>query len=252
MCHPDIPDGMPAPSVERREVSIAVSDGESLPCLHVGDEREPAVLVVGDVFGRSPFYERLADVIAATGFQVLVPDFFFRQGPLAEQTKQAAFARRMQLDESNAVADLRVAIDWLREAGSRATVGMIGFCMGGTFVLDLASTEDDLVTVAYYGFPIPQSALPSPPPRPIDLVNTLRGPVLAVWGEEDETVGIENIRAYVAVARAANPEFAAEVLPGLGHGFLANADLSGGDPAGASWQRTLAYLGDHLRVEEHA
>jgi carboxymethylenebutenolidase len=249
MCHLEIPDGMAAPDAERREVLIDIPGGEKLPSLHVGEDDLPAVLLVGDIFGRSPFYERLATIIAASGVQVLLPDFFFRQGPLPEQTRQAAFARRSQLDEARTIDDLRAAIDWLREVGPHRKVGTIGFCIGGTFVLDLACLEDDLVTVAYYGFPVPQASLPSPPPRPIDLVAELRGPVLALWGEDDETVGIDDVRSYIARAGAANPAFSAEVLPGLGHGFLADADLSGGDAAGASWQRALAHLADHLALE---
>jgi carboxymethylenebutenolidase len=249
MCHPQIPVGMGAPDAQEREVIIDLPAGERLPSLHVGHDGRPAVLLVGDVFGRSPFYERLATIIAASGFQVLLPDFFFRQGPLPERTRQAAFARRARLDEARTIDDLRAAIEWLRAVGPDAKVGTIGFCMGGTFVLDLACLEDDLVTVAYYGFPVPQASLPSPPPRPIDLVDELRGPVLALWGEDDDTVGIDNVRSYIARAGAANPTFSAEVLPGLGHGFLADADLSGGDTGGASWQRALTHLAHHLALE---
>lgn len=250
MCHREIPDGMADPSASQREALVGLRGGEQMPSLHVGDENAPTVLLVGDVFGRSAFYERLAAVIAVAGFQVLLPDFFFRQGHLSEQTKEAAFERRGRLDEATAVDDLGSAIDWLRSAGPTLTVGTIGFCMGGTFVLDLACLHDDLVTVAYYGFPIPQASLVSPPPKPMDLVHELRGPVLAVWGEEDDTVGRDNIHRYIESATEANSEFAAEVVPGLGHGFLAQADLTGNDAGGATWLRALAHLADHLYTKE--
>jgi len=250
MCHPEVPEGMAGPAAEQREALIAVRGEQQMPSLHVGDAESPAVLLVGDVFGRSAFYERLATIIAVAGFQVLVPDFFFREGPLPEQTKQAAFARRAHLDEGRTIDDLRAAIAWLRKAGPTSKIGTMGFCMGGTFVLDLASTEDDLVTVAYYGFPEPQPSRAAPPPKPMDLVDSLRGPVLAIWGQNDETVGIENIHAYVDLASNTNPQFTAEVVPGLGHGFLAEVDLGGGDAGGATWSRAVAHLAHHLHPKE--
>ncbi len=248
MCHTDIPPGQARPEIAGREVEIPLPGGEAMPALHVvAAEGAAAVLVVGDVFGRSAFYEHLGAVLANAGFQALVPDFFFRQGPLPEPpSKEAAFGRRAQLDETRTLDDLRAAIAWLRERSGRAAVGTVGFCMGGTFVLDLAATEDDLVSVAYYGFPVPQSTIVSPPPRPIDLVDDLRGPVLSFWGDQDDTVGIDHVREYVRRAEAAHA-FEWEILPGLGHGFLGSAPLGDpSDPGAATWERAVRFLRTHL------
>lgn len=252
MCHAAVPPGSPTPEVAPSEVEITLPGGEPMPALHTAaGPGAPGVLIVADVFGRSPFYEHLAALVAEAGFQALVPEFFFRQGGLAEPGREAAFARRARLDEGRSVEDLRAAVAWLRERSGGSAIGTIGFCMGGTFVLDLASTEPDLVTVAYYGFPVPAATLPAPPPRPIDLVQSLRGPVLAFWGDEDEAVGMENVAGYVERVQAANPHFAHEIVGGLGHGFLGSADLSNAaDPGGATWQRTLAHLREHLTIQK--
>ncbi|MER5436257.1 dienelactone hydrolase family protein [Streptomyces sp. NPDC002588] len=251
MCHTDIPPGESTPDVVRRDVEISLPTGEVMPAQHVVTAPgAPAVLIIADMLGLSPFYEHLAALVAAAGFQALLPDVFFRQGPLPEVDAKAAIARRAKLDERQSVEDMRAAVGWLGEHCAGAAVGTIGFCMGGTFALDLASTQDDLVTVAYYGFPEPPAWVVSPPPRPIDLVGSLRGPVLAFWGDQDDTVGLASVERYAERARAADAHFEHTVLPGLGHGFLGSADL--GDPAdtaGATWARTIAHLRDHLRVE---
>lgn len=166
---------------------------------------------------------------------------------MATPGKDAAFARRRQLDEARTLDDLRAAIAWLRERSGRRMVGVVGFCMGGTFPLDLASTEIDLVSAAYYGFPVPRPSIASPPPAPMSLVANLRGPVLAFWGEEDDTVGMEHVARYVEQASTANPAFRAHVLPGLGHGFLGSAVLDPSDVGGATWSQTLAHLREHLQ-----
>lgn len=249
MCHTEVPSGQATPRLARSEISVELATGEAMPALELpaaGDA--PPVLLVADVFGRSPFYEHLAALLAQAGCHVLLPEFFFRQGPLTETGRQAAFARRADLDEAQAVEDLRAAIAWLRSRRSDRAVGVVGFCMGATFVLDLASTEPDLVAISYYGFPVPQPSLVSPPPAPMGLVRGLRGPVLAFWGEQDEAVGMEHVTRYVAEAAAVNPAFEHQILPGLGHGFLGSADLDDPtDPGAATWARTVAHLREHLR-----
>src|SRR5215472_605243 len=96
MCHPEVLPGTRTPEVTRAEVLIPVGGGESMPAMLATPDTGPApsVLVIADVFGRSPFYEDLAARIATAGFEALLPDFFHRVGPLAERTREAAFARR--------------------------------------------------------------------------------------------------------------------------------------------------------------
>lgn len=247
MCHPEVPASWETIQTDSSEVTVTVPSGESMPALLVGPEGAPGVLLIADMFGRSEFYEQLAARIAANGSQVLLPEYFFRQGPITDPGHAGALARRALLDESQSVKDMRSAVDWLREQSGGAPVGVVGFCMGGTFALDLASTHDDLVTVSYYGFPVPQASIAHPPARPMDLVDDLRGPVLAFWGDGDETVGIAQIREYIDRANAANSQFQSAVLPGLAHGFLGRADLSDpNDPATETWDRALAHLRANL------
>jgi dienelactone hydrolase len=252
MCHPEVPASWETFQANGSEVTVTVPSGESMPALLLGPEGAAGVLLIADMFGRSEFYEQLAARIAAQGLQVLLPEYFFRQGPITEPGHGAAFARRAQLDEVQSVEDMRAAAGWLREESGSAPVGVVGFCMGGTFALDLASTEDDIVAVSYYGFPVPQASITHPPARPIDLVEDLRGPVLALWGDADETVGIDHIRSYIDRASAVNPNFQSEVLPGLAHGFLGGADLADPlDPATATWERALAHLRTNLLDNAH-
>ena len=118
--------------------------------------------------------------------------------------------------------------------------------MGGTFVLDLAASENDLATVAYYGFPVPQA---SPPPAPLDLVDEMQGPILAFWGEDDEVVGLENAQQFVRRMEEGGKDFSYRIYPGVGHGFLAAGHGDGsstGGPAEESWTLALDHLREHL------
>lgn len=249
MCHPEVPFGTPFPEVRTREEEIGASDGP-MPALLALPEQLPApgVLVINDVFGRVPFYEHVARRLAQAGFVALDPEYFFREGPLTELTRDAAMRRAGRLDQGRAVADLSRAVEWLRDRPEvRGAVGTIGFCMGGTFVLRLDAARADLgASVCYYGFPADAAAGATP----IELAGRMRGPILGHWGDQDAGVGTENVEALrSALVRAGVPhDF--RLYPGLGHAFLkASLDDEAAqayDQACASWRRTLDFLRVHL------
>src|SRR5437016_13430957 len=146
MCHPEVPEGTTPPNVRTEELAISV-DGGAMPTFVAFPERAraPAVLVINDVFGRSPFYEHTSRRLAQAGFVAATPEFFFREGPLPEPTRDAAMARAKRLDFSRLVDDMAAAIDWLRtRPATNGTVGTIGFCMGGTIVLPPAARRPHL------------------------------------------------------------------------------------------------------------
>jgi dienelactone hydrolase len=253
MCHPEVPPGSRTPEVTRQEVALPVGAGDAMPAMLATPDGgpAPAVLVVSDVYGRSPFYEDLAARIATAGFEALLPDFFFRAGPLAERTLEAARERRQRLDEGRALEDLRATLGWLRaRPGHGGRIGTVGFCMGGTFVLHLAAADEDLVTVCYYGFPAYRS--PSGLPSPIEVADRMRGPILGFWGDQDAGAGMDNVAELGRRLGARGVDHRQRIYPGLGHGFLAGSRFDESSEAyGAaceSWTLALDLWRQHLRA----
>jgi carboxymethylenebutenolidase len=244
MCHPEVPEGTTPPDVRTAELTIAV-DGGGMPTLVAFPERAraPAVLVINDVFGRSAFYEHTARRLAQAGFVAATPEFFFREGPLPEPTRDAAMARAKRLDFSRLVDDMSAAIDWLRtRPETNGAVGTIGFCMGGTIVLLLAARRPDLAaSVCYYGFPADARTSA----RPIDLAAKMNGPILGHWGDQDAGVGMDNVKELDVALDTAGVAHEFHVYPGLGHGFLKASLDDEGTPgyrqACESWTRTIAF-----------
>src|SRR2546427_2584245 len=153
MCHPEVPAGAPIPDVRVEEVTIPVEGGAAMPGLLALPERTPApgILIINDVFGRSPFYDTLARRLAQAGFVALTPEYFFREGSLPEPTREAAMARAKRLDFKRWGRDMSAAIDWLRaQRDVNGAVATIGFCMGGTQALLLAARHDDLAATGSY------------------------------------------------------------------------------------------------------
>ena len=259
MCHYDAPAGGSATAaVVREEVRVPVVGGEEMPALLARPEQGagPPVLVIHDIFGRSPFYEDLAGRLAVAGFTALLPDFFFRHEPLPERNLDLAYARRSTLNERRALRELAGAIDWLGERigarqarTGRKRAGTIGFCLGGTMVLDLAAARDDLASVCYYGFPAPgptDNDLTLPPP--LTLVDRMNGPILGFWGDQDVGVGLPNVYGLERALRERGVAYEQVIYPGVGHGFLAAGPDAGAsyEAAKHSWVRTLAFYREHL------
>lgn len=253
MCHPDAP-ATPGPTAPvREEVRIPLAGGDKLPALLARAEGGgPGVLLITDIYGRTPFYEALAGRLAAEGFTTLLPDLFFRLGPLSELTRPAAIGRRQRLDDRQALQELGAAVDWLRGhslvTGERT--GVVGFCLGGTFQLNLAAERDDLAGVCYYGFPRPRRSGVNPTPAPLDQSDRISGPIIGFWGDKDEGVGMDNVERLAGALAANGVDFDHTIYPGLGHGFLAAAldqpDEPDHKPAVDSWARALVFLGRHL------
>src|SRR6266511_2318160 len=215
MCHPEVPEGTAPPDVRTEEATIAVGDG-AMPAFVALPERTPApaVLVINDVFGRGSFYEHLARRLAQAGFVAATPEFFFREGPLPEPTREAAMARAKRLDFSRTVDDMSAAIDWLRGRDDTTdAIGTIGFCMGGTIVLLLAARRADInASVCYYGFPADTRTSA----RPLDLASQMKGPILGLWGDQDTGVGMDNVSMLDRELTTAGLEHEVHIYPRLG------------------------------------
>jgi carboxymethylenebutenolidase len=212
------------------------------------DGPAPAVLIIHDIWGANDFYHDLARRLAGEGFAALIPDFFVRQGPLVEQTREAARARGGELEQQAALRDIAGALSWLKDHPSTSgAVGTIGVCMGGTLVM-LAAAREPVpdASVALYGFP---NAAPSAlrPYVPLAEANTVRSPLLGIWGDQDQGVGMDNVEAYRSALAEADRPFEFVVYPGPGHAFLT---FDPGAPwygeAQDAWRRTLAFLREEL------
>lgn len=258
MCHPEIPDGAETPTVTTEEITVAVPNGDEMPCLVSLPEggSGPGVLVITDFYGRSPFYEHIAARLAQAGWVAMLPEPFFREGPLEHHDGDLARARVRGWDQGRGLEDFGACIDHLGErddvVGDR--VGTVGFCLGGTFVLHLACERNDLASVCFYGNP---GTPPGPPragalPALTERAGEINGPAIGLWGDAEEVVDLADVETLGTALNARGIDYEQVIYPGLGHGFIARSGL---DPDNAdyelacdAWTQAVDFLRRHLSL----
>ncbi|HUS17451.1 MAG TPA: dienelactone hydrolase family protein [Chloroflexia bacterium] len=248
MCHIDADSVAYASATAEQALQLPGSD-QPIPTFAYGytpGEARPGVVIIHDVNGANAFYRELGGRLADAGFAVLLPDLFYRQGPLSDDSREAVMVRARQLSFPVAMADLAAIIS--RLAGEGRKVGAVGFCMGGSLVMLAASRIPALAAgVVYYGFPLNNNPTALRPENPMDEVDQLHVPLRGFFGADDAAVGPDNVRAYAAAARAAGKAVDFTILPGVGHGFLTfDPAAPAAEASQGSWAETLAFLRTRL------
>jgi carboxymethylenebutenolidase len=112
----------------------------------------PGVIVIQEWWGLTDHIAEVADRLAGEGFVALAPDIY---GGRTTHDATEAGTLMIHLPVDQAARDLGGAVDFLlgHDAVTSATVGAVGFCMGGGFVLSLAVQEGGRVSAAvpFYG-----------------------------------------------------------------------------------------------------
>lgn len=246
MCHPELTSPVAGGDGTIFQEVTVPGEGAVIPCyLARPVERDaPVVLIIHDVHGANAFYQDLARRFAGEGFNALLPDFFVRQGPPVDSTREAVMARARLLDQQVTLNDIVHVITWMRSEISEQ-LSVVGFCMGGTLALLTAGRFPlPSAVVAYYGFPQGRQGWQH---VPMDEVSRLESPVLAIWGDQDHGVGMDNVAAWQTATDAAEKDVDIVIYPGLPHGFLTfDPDSPHYEGAQDSWVRTLTFLREKL------
>jgi carboxymethylenebutenolidase len=173
------------------EVNIPTADGLLHGVLGVpeGTGPYPAVIMVHEVFGIDESMRAQITRMASAGYIVLMPDLFSRGG--ARKCLNATF-RALMAGEGQAFDDVAAATALVTERPDcTGKVGVVGFCMGGSFALQLATRGYDASAVNY-------GQLPK------DLDKALAGacPIVASYGAKDVSLKAAAAKLDAALTRA--------------------------------------------------
>jgi carboxymethylenebutenolidase len=202
-----------------------------------GDGPFPGVVVIHEIFGLNDNIRDIARRFADHGYVALAVDLFSTANRAICMVR-IFYGMLLRPLKNGTLADLQAALDFLQgqpevDAGR---VGAIGFCMGGTYALQLACVDDNLRAASvFYG----QN------PRPLDAV-AQACPIVGSYPEKDFTA--RAARKLEPLLEQYNVPYDIKVYPDARHSFF--NDQGGAHDAEAAadaWARTLAFFETHLK-----
>jgi dienelactone hydrolase len=185
-------------------------------------EAPPAVLVAHEAPGLDDVHRERADRLAELGYVAFALDAHgggrFRLDDPAIQDRVAAILNDPVRARSIAGAALDVLLGHPRV--DRARMAAIGYCLGGTLVLELARAGTELRAVVGFHPGLGTS-------RPEDAHN-ITGTVLVCVGSEDPYADADARAAFEAEMRAGGVDWRMHLYGGVQHSFThPRADLAG-------------------------
>jgi len=192
------------------------------------------IVVIQEIFGVNSHIKNVADGYAADGYLAIAPALFDRvqkNVDLGYTPDDIARGREIRGKVTNdmAVKDAQAAIN---EAAKAGKAGIVGYCWGGRVSwLSAAKVGGLACAISYYGGGIPGLADLQP-----------KCPVLFHWGETDQSLPLDQVKAFAAKHSGETHYF----YP-AGHGFNCDQRESY-DAASAKLARTrsLEFLRKHV------
>jgi carboxymethylenebutenolidase len=209
--------------------------GSGYLVLPEGHASGPGVLVLHAWWGLTPFFKQVCNRLADEGFVAMAPDLL---GGRTVDDPDEAKALLAGADIDTAAHLVRSSLFTLRSlpATPDAPVGVLGFSIGASWALWLASRVHDLVgaTVVFYGA------------QSIDMAPAT-SPFLGHFAESDDLVDEDELTLLEADLRLLDKDVTFHHYPGTEHWFF-ESDRPAYDAAAAdlAWDRTVRFLHQHL------
>ena len=175
--------------------------------------RRPAVLVVHQWKGLGDYEKGRAEMLARLGYNVLCADIYGRGVRPKEAGAAAAEAGKYKSNRPLLRARVKAGLELLRkhELTDPRRVTAIGYCFGGTTVIELARSGADLAgVVSFHG------GLDSP--TPADGRN-IKCKVLALHGADDPFVPAADLAAFEEEMRRGGVDWQLVAYGGAVHSF---------------------------------
>ncbi len=241
-------------------VCFAQIANESIPYSHDNAELEGylaipegeprgAVLVVHEWWGLNDYAKKRTDMLAELGYVAFAVDMYGKQRVTDDPALAGQWAGAVRKDQAEYRARAMAGLDAFKKTGQTdgLKIGAIGYCFGGTTVLELAYTGTDLAAVvAFHGNPAP--------PMASDNVNAS---IMICHGDADSLVSDESLDATTDALDAKGVDWLLIRYAYAKHAFTnPDADSYGMPPVAynakadkRSWQHMKSFFDELLASE---
>jgi dienelactone hydrolase len=197
--------------------------------------KRPGVLVVPEWWGLNDYARRRARMLAELGYTALAVDMY-GDGKQAATPDEAGklSGEVMKNFDTTGVARFMAALDFLKQQPTvdPGRIAAIGYCFGGSVVLNMARHGADLRGVVSFHGGLGAVG-------PVE-AGKGKAKVLVLTGVADQFVPPEQVEAFKLQMKAAGADFRIVAYPGATHSFT-NPDA---DAIGKKFNMPIAYNGE--------
>lgn len=208
-------------TMEYRHGDVVLEGYLAYPAYKKG--RQPGVLVVHEWMGLNDYARKRADQLAQLGYVAFAVDMYGKGVRAADAKEAAALAGKYKGDRPLMRGRIQAALDVLRGLPrvDPKRIAAIGYCFGGTTVLELARSGADIAGVVSFhgGLDAP---MPAEPGR-------VKAKVLVLHGGDDPLVPPEQVNGFEAEMRNAGADWQLVAYGGAVHSFT--NPQAGNDPS---------------------
>ena len=206
----------PGPDIAGEEVSYQAG-GVTLKGYLAWDRgrtgKHPGVIVVHEWWGQNEYSRRRARMLAELGYTALAVDMYGDGKQTAHPTQAQAFAQEATRDPAVAKARFDAGLEVLRahQSTDPTRIAAIGYCFGGSMVLNMARAGEDLDAVASFhgGLGTPAPAAPG----------ATLAKILVATGGADPMVPPDQVAAFEREMQQAGASYELISYPGALHAF---------------------------------
>ncbi|MEW6504656.1 MAG: dienelactone hydrolase family protein [Chloroflexota bacterium] len=221
----------------------AVGDGPDVRAyvaIPPGEGPFPAVIMIHEFYGLNQSIVGKAQGLAEGGYVVVAPDTF--RGSTTGWIPRAIF-QVITTPPERVNQDLDSVFTWLASQPkvNPQRIAIMGFCYGGRASLLYSLHNPNLAaTVVFYGSPVTD----------VEVLRQLPGPVLGIFGGADQSIPLEQVRAFETALQQAGVPHEISVYDGQPHAFVTDMEsIRAGGVQGQAWAQLLSFLDRSLRGE---
>jgi dienelactone hydrolase len=176
--------------------------------------KRPGVVVVHEWWGITDHVRNEARQLARDGYTAFVADMFGGGKTTGDAKEAGALAGSVRKDPAAMQARFNAARDALAKHATvdAKKIGAVGFCFGGSVVLDMARAGSDLLAVTAFHASLGPAGAPASPDK-------VKAKVLVLNSPDDPFVKPDTVVAFKKEMEAAKVDYRYVDYPGALHAF---------------------------------